>query len=378
MNPGKNYKLSDYSDRIKKTDSLGKELEPIALGLFGEVGSILSSGKKLKREGKEVYDFGDSINEELGDALWYFCRLVDIMGYTTDELVPGEVGINQTFSLLATNIPCSPLAQLPVYDKKDIWETLPKLGKCAADLLDLPEGKEERKILLKSFLSRYLDTVKAAQVSFSSVIENNLIKTEGRFLPINYDQLPEFDGGFEEDERLPDNFKIEVRLKGNGKTYMKWRGVFIGDPLTDNIREKDYYRFHDVFHMANAAILHWSPTFRALIKHKRKSDPLVDEQQDSGRAIVIEEGLTAWIFSVAKEKNLFEGHEKLSFGMLKNIQKFVKGYEVELCPASLWEKAILEGYEVFRQLVKYKSGFVVGDKEKRTISFEPYEDKHDS
>jgi hypothetical protein len=42
-------------------------------------------------------------------------------------------------------------------------------------------------------------------------------------------------------------------------------GVFIGDPLTDNIRDPDGYRFHDVFHFARAAILHWSPTFRALI-----------------------------------------------------------------------------------------------------------------
>jgi hypothetical protein len=64
-------------------------------------------------------------------------------------------------------------------------------------------------------------------------------------------------------------------------------GVFIGDPLTDNILDRDGYRFHDVFHFAHASILHWSPTFRALIKHKRKSDPVVDEAQDSGRAIVV-------------------------------------------------------------------------------------------
>ena len=39
----------------------------------------------------------------------------------------------------------------------------------------------------------------------------------------------------------------------------------------------------------------WSPTFRALIKQKRKSDPKVDDAQDGGRAIVVEEGLTAWV-----------------------------------------------------------------------------------
>ena len=65
---------------------------------------------------------------------------------------------------------------------------------------------------------------------------------------------------------------------------MRWNGVFIGDPLTDNMLDPDGYRFHDVFHFAHAAILHWSPTFRALIKHKRKDDPKVDEAQDGGRA----------------------------------------------------------------------------------------------
>ena len=39
---------------------------------------------------------------------------------------------------------------------------------------------------------------------------------------------------------------------------------------------------------------------RALIKHKRKSKPDYDEAQDSGRAIVVEEGLTAWIFTDPK------------------------------------------------------------------------------
>jgi hypothetical protein len=48
----------------------------------------------------------------------------------------------------------------------------------------------------------------------------------------------------------------------------------VGDPLTDNIADRDGYRFHDVFHFAHPAVLHWSPTFRALVKRKRKSDPL--------------------------------------------------------------------------------------------------------
>ena len=53
------------------------------------------------------------------------------------------------------------------------------------------------------------------------------------------------------------------------------------------------------------------PLTRALIKHKRKSKPDYDEAQDSGRAIVVEEGLTAWIFTRAKELNFFEGQDRV-------------------------------------------------------------------
>jgi hypothetical protein len=58
----------------------------------------------------------------------------------------------------------------------------------------------------------------------------------------------------------------------------------------------------------------------------------VDDAQDGGRAIVVEEGLTTWIFSRAKELNCFEGHKTLSFDMLKTVQQFAIGYEVEACP----------------------------------------------
>ncbi len=377
MGPSDVIALEDYAEKIKQTDKLQGDVSAIALGLFGEVGSILSSAKKARREGG-AYDFKGSIREEVGDALWYFCRLSQSLGFSLEAIMPEEYLNRSSSKLIATNHDASPVALLPNVASKDVTETLPRLGRSAANLLELPSEKDDQKKALKDFFSSYLDTVAATDVRFYDVIEENVKKTRGRFLKYSSNQLPTFDYGYDEDERLPEEFEIEIKQKANGKTYMKWQGVFIGDPLTDNIKEEDYYRFHDVFHMANAAILHWSPTFRALIKHKRKSDPSVDEQQDSGRAIVIEEGLTAWIFSVAKENQLFEDQDSLSFGMLKTVQQFVKGYEVEQCPVSLWENAILEGYKVFRDLKKYKAGVVIGNKRDRTIRFKPYENAHDS
>ena len=208
-----------------------------------------------------------------------------------------------------------------------------------------------------------------AQVSFSKVARMNIEKACGRFLDPDPSTLPTFDSGFPDDERLPLDFEVTIIQRKNKRSYLQWNGVFIGDPLTDNIIRSDGYRFHDIFHLAHAAILHWSPTFRALIKHKRKSNKKVDEAQDGGRAIVIEEGLTAWIFSYAKHLNFFEGKTSVSFDLLKTVQQFVKGYEVEECPLKLWEQAILEGYEVFRQVRDNDGGIVIGNREARTIEY---------
>ena len=82
-------------------------------------------------------------------------------------------------------------------------------------------------------------------------------------------------------------------------------------------------------------------------------------------------GLAAWIFSCAKHLNFFEGQDSVSFDLLKTVQQFVQGYEVEKCPLKLWERAILEGYEVFRLIRKNNGGIVVGDRETRTIKYKP-------
>lgn len=245
--------------------------------------------------------------------------------------------------------------------------TLVRLGQSAAALL----GSTPARADLVAFVRAYLDAIHAAELAFSDVARANLRKARGAFLEPQADDLVDldFDSKFGIEEQLPREFRIRVNQRGSGKSYLQWNGVFIGDPLTDNIADRDGYRFHDVFHFANAAILHWSPVMRALIRHKRKSNPKFDEEQDSGRAIVVEEGVAAWIFSRAKELNFFENQEKVSLGILKTIGEFVSGYEVEKCPLKLWEKAILEGYAVFRQLKENQGGWIIGNREERTIKY---------
>lgn len=369
--------LQDYVDAIRSTDLMPEDdLRPILLGLFGEVGSIMAPAKKLHREKEAYMDYQSAVEEEFGDTLWYLNALTRRTGNRLPDLMSraAEKG-GYSEANVASDIPGGQLVHIPpVSALRELDDALLDLGKAAAALLILKDDRALMTELLEAFALSYLQALRVAKISFSRVVRGNLTKTRGRFLKPEISTLPSFDSAFEEDERLPDHFEIKIKLRKNGRSYLQWNGVFIGDPLTDSILDPDGYRFHDVFHFAHAAILHWSPTFRALIKQKRKSDKVIDEAQDGGRAIVVEEGLTAWLFSRAKGLNFFKDHTRVSFDLLKTVHQFVQGYEVEICPLYLWEDAIFQGYAVFRQVHAHNGGLVIGDRGARTLTFQPLSD----
>lgn len=356
--------LTDYMSQVAPTDRLPlDDLQPILLGLFGEVGSIMATAKKFHREREAYAGYRNAVEEEFGDALWYLTALCRRLTIRVDEILADANASNDKPSSSVG----TPLT-VPELDS-----TLLLLGEAATGLFVLRTSPSLAPARLAAFAESYRGAVKAARVDFTQVVRKNIAKTRGRFLAPDYASLPTFDYDSPEEERLPAHFEIMIDQRSSGRSYLRWNGVFIGDPLSDNIRDPDGYRFHDVFHFAHAAILHWSPTFRAVIKQKRKSDPKVDEAQDGGRAIVVEEGLTTWIFSRAKELNYFEGQKTISFDLLKTVQQFVSGYEVEACPLSLWEIAILRGYDVFRQVKHSRGGIIIGDRSRRTIEYAPLE-----
>jgi hypothetical protein len=364
--------LSDYVVGISGTDVLDmQDLRPVQHGLFGEVGGIMSTAKKLVREGSAYPGFRRAAMEEFGDTLWYLAALCRRRGISLEVLFGATAaGSGYGAALAASDLTTGALATITVpASPAEIDSTLAHLGRSAAVLLD----EEPSVAAMEAFARHYLDALHAANLPFAEVVRANLRKVRGAFLEPDLASLPTFDSTFGPEEQLPPTFRIRVDQRSSGRSYLQWKGVFIGDPLTDNISDADGYRFHDVFHFAHAAILHWSPVIRALIKHKRKSIPTYDEEQDSGRAIVVEEGLTAWLFTRAKEINYFEGQSKVSLGVLKNVQEIVSGYEVEQCPSKLWERAILQGYDVFRRLRDAEGGYIVGDRSTRTVRYEPLE-----
>jgi NTP pyrophosphatase (non-canonical NTP hydrolase) len=357
---------AEPADRFPKT-----EIQPILLGLFGEIGSVMSAVKKHKREKDAFTGYRQAVEEEFGDALWYFTALCGRLGAGVDMIL-AEAAKNGKYktSIAASGLVVGPLSQVSaVAEMPQLDDVLLGLGRASAQLLSISVADPDAHGKLVEFADCYLHALQASGVSFAEVVRLNLAKVRGRFLTPDPASLPTFDMKFPEDERLPLEFEIVIKERKSGQSCMQWNGVFIGDPLTDNIRDPDGYRFHDVFHFAHAAILHWSPTFRALIKHKRKSDPEVDEAQDSGRAIVVEEGLSAWIFSRAKLLEFFERQGSVSFDLLKTVGQFVQGYEVEACPLKLWEDAILQGYGVFRQVRSSNGGIIIGNRTNRRIAY---------
>lgn len=365
--------LQEYQRLVAETDKFpSDQITPILLGLYGEVGSIMSASKKYRRERKAYPSYRDVAEEEFGDALWYFSALCRRYEINLADVFEPSNSDSHVKIISASDQEHAPISYFISPEKVETLDkALINLGFAASQLLILDKDADDALDRMSKFAQLYLQALRSMEFSFAKVLKGNLVKVFSRFSLPNLELLPDFDISFPDEEQLPKEFEVHFTQRKSGQCWMRWNGVFIGSPLTDNIVSSDGYRFHDVFHIAYAAVLHWSPTFRALIKHKRKSDKVFDEAQDGGRAIVVEEGLTAWLFSYSKGLDYFEGHDSISFDVLKIIQKFVVGYEVEKCPLKLWEDAILQGYSVFRQVKKNNGGIVVADRARRKITYKP-------
>ena len=196
----------------------------------------------------------------------------------------------------------------------------------------------------------------------------NLNKTGRRWqtLVAEATQSRLFDEAFPPSERLPRQMDISIE-EGAGMAITTIDGAKVGDPLTDNRYEDDGYRFHDITHLAHASILGWSPTLRALLRRKRKSDPKVDEVEDGGRAIVIEEGISAMVFSYAERRNFLDGAEGVNYDLLRTIKDMTSHLEVGVRTEGDWERAILIGFDIWRQVKAEGQGRIHADLVRRTI-----------
>lgn len=214
--------------------------------------------------------------------------------------------------------------------------------------------------------------------NLDDIARDNLGKTRGLFRSPG--QLPPhdlFDKEVPAEQRLPTRLTVmlvetdEITDRGEALQRVRmYRGTQpVGDPLDDNSEHDDSYRYHDVFHLAHMAVLGWSPVMRALLGRKRSAAPAVDRVQDGGRAIAIEEGLTAYVFMMAAQHSFFTSSAHVPPSVLKTCAKMTAHLEIAARSTADWHAAILAGYAAFRQVNINRGGVLSADLEQRTLTY---------
>ncbi len=218
----------------------------------------------------------------------------------------------------------------------------------------------------------YLSNVASKfDLSLGEIASANLAKINERWGGKSC-SIKDFDEGFPPEESFPRRFEVELRKESQGdkgviQPYLN--GEKFGNVLTDNYREDDGYRFHDVFHLAYVAVLGWSPVIRALLGKKRKSRPDYDNVEDGGRAIVIDEGIVALVFSYASKHNKLSSTDWVDYDLLRTIKSMTEHLEVGERTTGDWEKAIIDGFSVWRKVVERGGGKMSIDIDAREIKF---------
>lgn len=227
----------------------------------------------------------------------------------------------------------------------------------------------------------YLTSIATIEdIPLSKILEFNLRKTQERWADLEKNRQLElegefFDDEFDDNEQFPREFVAEFKegVDKNGKECVDIvvNGQKFGSPIRDNHYVDDYYRYHDIFHFSYVTVLGWSPTSRGLMKLKRRSNEKTNEIEDGGRAIVIDEAISALVFEHARLHSFYDGVTTLDEKLLQTIKLLTGHLEVKSSTPKEWERAILLGFEVWRKMREAKEGRVICNLHEKTMIFEP-------
>ncbi|MGW4368129.1 nucleoside triphosphate pyrophosphohydrolase family protein [Nocardia takedensis] len=297
-------------------DSPERALTIALLGLAGEVGTLQTSQKKIIRDGPVHLDHNQVAMEDLGDILWYVADVATWLGADLNDVA--EANLRKIAGRWSPHEVPMPNSSIPV----------------PGGVLRAPKSG-----------------IGPARV---------------------------FDGNAPDGQRLPRQLEVHVAAfpctdgsDHSSRVVPVHEGQLCGDPLGDNAYDEDGYRYHDIFHLAYLTILGWSPVVRALLKRKRKSDPIVDDVEDGGRAIAIEEGLSAFVFEAGGRANYFDGAPFVDSEILRLCRRMTANLEVSECTELEWEHAILEGFQAWRTIKDAGHAAVTCDLDARSLSIRP-------
>lgn len=425
-------RTDQFSAKAKSDGDDAADPREIAIfGLASEIGSVISAIKKewLNEGGALSSPLAKlELEEELGDAMWYAFALAriedsgdspdilvsDIEHLQTEVTDPSQRGARirevltpedvQDFLDGAEAFKSASHPTLSDYQrlafKTARTERHILLEVCAAVLTQLaaqlmrhllPEIEKELNKQLKdrpigvvlgeiawhlcaiaSLYSIDMDDVGAKNMEKASARQNDRKPT-----PLHDDDVPA-------KQQFPRRFEVEFRSVDSETVQIYWAGKRRGDPLRDQYSIKDGYRFHDVIHLANVAVLGWSPVLRDLFEIKREGKTKLE--QDGGRSAVVEELVIKFVHWEASrrakelhgdvpayDRPLFPDGEEIPFSLLKQVRELTIGHEVYENKYWEWARAIREGYRVFELLKQNSGGFVSVDLENRELDFRPPE-----
>ncbi len=214
------------------------------------------------------------------------------------------------------------------------------------------------------------------KLNLEDIAKKNLSKTQDRFEVKDLHKIVRFDEHYL--EQFPETFIVNFIEESGANDFLEVKMIWekengekieLGDPLTDNSRTPNDYRYHDVFHLGHIAFLGWSPVIRHLMKLKRKSDPLTLDSEDRGRPQVAEEAITLIIYNYAKANGMLKESERIDTEVLNMIKQLVVDLEVANVSSFQWEKTILESYRVFHKVVQNKGGKVLVSPKDRKLEY---------
>ena len=424
---------SDYADFNASTDSSAarpeQERRDIAIyGVAGEIGSLLAVVKKAtlaaeQMEGAMAARRRQQVGEEIGDVLWYLVCLSRLTTHDAgrnvfqddirnlqEEISAPDQRAARIEGVLTPAVKAAFLARAAEFLGKgdfnlDDYQELASLTArtrgvefkrvCLAILsqlgaevlrttlppveLELNKNLGDRglTVVLGEIAWHLAAVATSSGLSLDGIAAANQAKVTGRYNRTAATPLP--DANHLEHERFARKMQVSFVSVSNGRSQMFLEGKPLGNELTDNAKDNDGYRFHDVMHLAFMAKLGWSPVLRKLMERKRKSRPDIDEIQDGARAQIVEELIIKSIHSeitadldeslLRPTSHVSNGAEIVPFSFLSHLSRLAEGLEVAGSQLWEWEDAIVEGSRLFLQLRANGSGTVQLDLDARTITY---------
>ncbi len=314
--------LKKYQRHALTTSAWGTADDPESallplLGLASTAGAIVNIYYRYLRDSIDLEENKYFLRVKLGDLLWYLAVFAKALGLELEDIADANLGhARQRYGKQA-------LRGLDVLDRR-----FPK------------RERFPRRFVVR--FSQYWDRHHRRRASL------RLIEAAPNAFPAGPITMYTEDG--------PKTIGYEV-------------GGRLGAEITDNTRRADGYRFHDAIHMGFVAVLGWSPTMRALLRVKRKSDLPADESEDGARAVFVDEGLAALLFRLSRRRGSFLSEPTITGDVLEVVTPLISTLEVERMPEWLWRRAIQQGFAALQELHQHGGGFLVADLDKRTLEY---------